>query len=411
MAKQPWRNRIVKSGEVEVEQLLAHENNWKIHPRPQADAFLGAAKDVGFVDRVLINMRASADWPPGKRNVETLIDGHMRVGEALSVGQPTLPADWVDLTPWEEAYVLKTLDVIGSMWGVDNDKWNELMSGMQYENPAVSAALAQMSQGGDDRHIFDTGDATGGDLESMLAQQQEAGSDDEGDDEAMADPDDPGEEGGRDSTPPALGDYLWPSANEWDIPDLLPGMQAIGVDMPVNRWGAEARTARFNGTYHFYTDDYRFTGLWKNPRLVVESGCKAAIEPNYSTSDMTPKSVVLWGIYRKRWLARYWQANGIRIFVDLAIDPKFRDINLLGVPRGWRAYATYIYETEHKDHPTWLQTDFEIACEHAGTDALLFLVYGGGKEVEQICKERSWFYVPGHQQAYFRIIAPNKIRK
>lgn len=185
-------------------------------------------------------------------------------------------------------------------------------------------------------------------------------------------------------------DALYPTDNEWEVPALDLRMQADAVDLPVTAWGqGGSRKRAMPGTYHFYTEDYRFQGLWTDPTPLVNSGCVAAVEPNFSAYKQTPLPVALWGVYRKRYLARYWQSQGVRVFVDLNVAEPFRDLNLLGVPRGWRAYATRGYV----DRLDATVREYEAACERAGTDDVLFWVYGGGETVRRLCGERGWIHV------------------
>ena len=143
-----------------------------------------------------------------------------------------------------------------------------------------------------------------------------------------------------------IGDWIWPSSNYYGIPDLLPSLQPRGLELPVNRIGAKARGTRQEGcTLHGYTDDYRINGLWKDPSWLVNSGCRALVEPNFSTNGEMPKTVALSYIYAKRWIARWAQSYGIEIWVDMAMNQEHADIALLGVPKGWKAYATYTYIT------------------------------------------------------------------
>jgi hypothetical protein len=132
-------------------------------------------------------------------------------------------------------------------------------------------------------------------------------------------------------------------AETW--PMLDPLMQADGAPAPVVRWGSRARTARVTGgTVHFYTDDYRFRALMAPGKAmdVPASGCAVAVEPNWSTAPppRMARLEALLLIRRKRLLARSWQRMGLRILVDLNVDPAWADLSLMGVPLGWRAYAT-----------------------------------------------------------------------
>lgn len=187
-------------------------------------------------------------------------------------------------------------------------------------------------------------------------------------------------------------DALWATDNDWGIPTLDLRKQADALDLPITRWGSISRhNARMPGTWHFYTDDYKFDALWDDPTPVVNSGCVNVIEPNFSTGQQMARAVALWGVFRKRWLARWWQSQGVRIFVDLNVEPQFHDLNLLGVPTGWRSYAT-------RGDLDLIEQDYAVACEHAGTDDLLFVVYGGPKALKTLCVERGWIWLPEDAQ-------------
>ncbi len=186
-------------------------------------------------------------------------------------------------------------------------------------------------------------------------------------------------------------DAVFASDNDLGIPLLDAALQAVAVVAPVQPWGmgAGARSRKNPGTWHFFTDDYRFDALWRDPSPVVNSGCAAVVEPNYSAYLEMPRIVALWSIYRKRWLARFWQSKGIRVFVDLNVaEPHYSD-NLLGVPKGWRAWATRGYV--ERLHLT--EVEHDLACQHAGTSDILFFVYGGGRAVKDLCSRRGWLHI------------------
>jgi hypothetical protein len=173
------------------------------------------------------------------------------------------------------------------------------------------------------------------------------------------------------------------------IPELDLALQATELVAPVVKWGRIARTSRMDGTYYFYTCDTKFRALWSNPDQLPDSGCRVAVEPNYSSwPDMDPARLRE-GIYRKRWLARHWQSRGVRVVVDLNVDPAFRDVALLGVPKGWRAYAVRHQSGIGLDE---IEADFEHAARHAGTRSLFFCVFGGWHKVRDLCAERNWLW-------------------
>jgi hypothetical protein len=186
-----------------------------------------------------------------------------------------------------------------------------------------------------------------------------------------------------------LGDYVYPSNNEFDIPTLLTDNMPLHLELPLNPWGAEARYKKGITTYHFYVDDYRFEQLFKDPIKLLESGCRAIVEPNCSIHDQTPMAHAIWQTYRKRYLCRYLQECGMQIWVDLNVSPHFEEINALGVPEGYNAFCT-------RGVTGWLNTTerhWEMAKRISGLEKPNMFVYGGGDDVAEWCKAHDVVHV------------------
>jgi len=193
--------------------------------------------------------------------------------------------------------------------------------------------------------------------------------------------------------PGYVPDVIWPSTNEFGVPDLLPDLQGDAILPPkIAKWGSQARTANHEqGLYHFYVEDYKMSALWDDPTILVNSRCLAVTEPNFSTRPGLPKAVVLYQhIYKKRWLARYWQSHGIKIYVDLNIERDYFDMALWGVPQGWLAYCNRAYAND----PTHLEDAYNLAAKHAGTKDVIYLVYGGGQATQATCQKHGWLWLP-----------------
>ena len=186
-----------------------------------------------------------------------------------------------------------------------------------------------------------------------------------------------------------LGDFVYPSNNEFDIPTLLTDNMPVHLELPLNPWGAEARYKKGITTYHFYVDDYRFEQLFKDPIKLLESGCRAIVEPNCSIHDQTPMAHAIWQTYRKRYLCRYLQECGLQIWVDLNVSPHFEEINALGVPEGYNAFCT-------RGVSGWLETTerhWRMAQRISGLDKPNMFVYGGGDDVAEWCKAHDVVHV------------------
>lgn len=186
-----------------------------------------------------------------------------------------------------------------------------------------------------------------------------------------------------------ISDVLYESDNNFEIPLLLLSEQGGKLQLPLNPWGANSRLKKDVATYHFYVDDYRFEQLWKDPINLINSGCKAIVEPNCSLHDQTPIAYGIHLIYKKRWLARYMQELGVKVYADLNVSRKFREYNKMGIPKGYNAFFT-------RGMDGWLQSlidEHNIAKEISGKDNPNLIVYGGGEEVKRYCRENALLYV------------------
>ena len=129
-----WANRIVGSGEEAPDQLLAHPSNWRIHGKAQREALREVLDTVGYVAQVIVNRRTGH-----------LVDGHLRVEEALSHGQPSIPVLYVDLSEDEERLVLASLDPLAAMATTDEAKLRELLAEVSVDSEALAAMLAALA--------------------------------------------------------------------------------------------------------------------------------------------------------------------------------------------------------------------------------------------------------------------------
>lgn len=191
---------------------------------------------------------------------------------------------------------------------------------------------------------------------------------------------------------PRAPDCLFPAESTWGIPILDLARQATHLDAPILPWGSIGRRRVHRGSYHFYTEDRKFKALWENPGHLPLTECRTAVELNFSTNTQTPAAAALWDVYRKRWVAAYWQSMGVRVAVDINVEERFADLNLLGVPRGWSAYATRATDADLAT----LKAQHERAIDHANGNSMTMLVYCGGHMVRAYCEENRLLYLPFH---------------
>lgn len=187
-----------------------------------------------------------------------------------------------------------------------------------------------------------------------------------------------------------LADRIYDSDNAYDIPTLRTDRQPNnGLLLPFSGWGTDTRLKKGIQTYHFYVEDYRFTNIWNDPAKPLQGGCSELVEPNLSLFDTTPVAYGLQLIYMKRWIARFWQECGARVYADLNVARKFYEYNKLGIPQGYNAFATRGYA----DREEYLKQEIGIARQISGLDRPNMIVYGGGERIREICLQNNVLYV------------------
>lgn len=129
-----WRNRILGTGEEDPTQLLANPRNWRRHPVPQRKALRGSLSTVGWVQQVMVNQRTGF-----------VVDGHARIEEAITNGEPTVPVLYVDLSEDEEALVLATLDPIGALAESDTKALAELLAEISTSDKGLQDLLTSLA--------------------------------------------------------------------------------------------------------------------------------------------------------------------------------------------------------------------------------------------------------------------------
>lgn len=353
------KNIAISKLQVNKGQIEGLPNN----PRLIRDARFNALKKSIEDAPEMLALRELIVFPFGGKYV--IVGGNMRFRACKDLGYKEIPCKVLDeSTPVEKLREYTIKDNVG--FGQDDfdilaNEWNEI----------------ELSDWGMEVPTFD--------LEEE--EERETATSEESDDEDSE---------REDEILDLLDDRIYPSDNEYDIPVLMMERQPKnGLILPFNGWGACCRDKKMIGTYHFYVDDYRFEGIWKHPEKVIISGCKAIVEPNLSLFDTTPVAYGLQQIYKKRWIARYYQECGIDVYADLNVAVKFQQYNKLGIPKGYNAFFTRGYD----QRTDALDSELAIAKEISGLDAPNLVVYGGGKKVKQFCDKHSLLYAEQFMQS------------
>jgi DNA modification methylase len=134
-AVSPWRNRIVDQADVPPATLVANPANWRGHPAHQRRVVQAVLRDIGWVQRVIVNTETGH-----------IVDGHARVEEAIARGEPTVPVTYVELDPDEERQVLATFDVIGGLAVPDPEALDALLAELGPLDAGLRALLDDLAE-------------------------------------------------------------------------------------------------------------------------------------------------------------------------------------------------------------------------------------------------------------------------
>jgi len=130
-----FKNRIIGSGEEQLDQIQFNPRNWRVHPLNQQNALKGVLDEVGWVQEVIVNQRTGH-----------LVDGHLRCQLAAREGAKTIPVKYVDLSEDEEALVLASIDPIAAMATTDREKLNELFQSINSDNENVQRLISEIAE-------------------------------------------------------------------------------------------------------------------------------------------------------------------------------------------------------------------------------------------------------------------------
>jgi hypothetical protein len=131
----PLHNRIVGSGVEQLDQLLAHPGNFRIHPDNQQQALAGVIDDIGYIRSILVN-----------KTTGHVVDGHLRVALAMRSGVKELPVEYVELSEEEEDKALLSLDPIAAMAATDKVKLDALLHQVQSDDERVQKMMSELAE-------------------------------------------------------------------------------------------------------------------------------------------------------------------------------------------------------------------------------------------------------------------------
>lgn len=134
-SRSPWRLLVTAHDLVRPSDLINHPENARAHPKPQQEAVRAAIHELGFVGEILVSKRSGR-----------ILDGHLRVAEALRDGQEVVPVGWVECDSDEqELAILATHDPLGAMATADRTQLAALAEKARITSGPLQTMLAQLA--------------------------------------------------------------------------------------------------------------------------------------------------------------------------------------------------------------------------------------------------------------------------
>jgi hypothetical protein len=169
---------------------------------------------------------------------------------------------------------------------------------------------------------------------------------------------------------------IYPSDNDYGIP-LMFKQEFVPSDLIM--YGSDIRRpkkANADKTVHFFLDDYKFEPLWNQPNktLGIIQTMGTALSPDFSLFTDYPIAIQIWNTYRNRWLARFWQDNGVQVIPTVVwSDEKSFDFCFKGIQKN-SPVAVGTVGLRHPEAKKNFCVGFEEMCKQIEPSKLI--VYG-----------------------------------
>lgn len=103
---------------------------------------------------------------------------------------------------------------------------------------------------------------------------------------------------------------------------------------------------------HCFVNDYQFERLWNNPDRYIEKLQRFAVvaSPDFSPYGDMPFCLQLFNHYRKHWVARYLQENGVHVIptIRASTDPRSKRFYLDGEPKNSPVIISSMYTNDEE---------------------------------------------------------------
>lgn len=116
-----------------------------------------------------------------------------------------------------------------------------------------------------------------------------------------------------------VGKGFYDGVGYFDIPKIQPVYNIPAVDWIPCNCAVSAKDKDKKGV-HFYTPDEQFARFWTNcdkyTEILKKFGC--VMSPDFSLYLDMPRAMQIYNVYRKHWLAAWWQEHGISVIPTIS---------------------------------------------------------------------------------------------
>jgi len=179
-----------------------------------------------------------------------------------------------------------------------------------------------------------------------------------------------------------LGIAKFEGEGKYDIPILNPVYEMpevtewIGFNYVLSDENPEGKGV------HFFIDDYQFERVWNDPGKYIEklSQYKAVLTPDFSPYADMPLAIQIYNHYRKHWIGRLWQENGVTVIptIRASLDERSLEWYLDGEPHEGVVAISAVWTSTKEGKDYFLNKEYKNMVEILNPKKIL--VYGGNKE-------------------------------
>lgn len=102
---------------------------------------------------------------------------------------------------------------------------------------------------------------------------------------------------------------------KYNIPELDPVYEVDVENWIGFNYCKTSKLPKATTGVQFFIDDYQFERTWNQPTVYVKmlKGYGCVLSPDWSMFTDFPLAMQIFNHYRKHWMARYWQDNGLTV--------------------------------------------------------------------------------------------------